>query len=136
MTKARTIANLGTGFVNISDTGTEGTKVASGTTAQRGSTQGQWRFNSTTGLFEGRDANAFVSLAPAPTVTSVSPTNVESAAGGNETFTITGTNFASGGATVKFIGSDASEITASSVTINSSSQITAVAAKSSFVNLS
>ena len=36
MTKARTIADLGTGFVNISDTGTEGTKVASGTTAQRG----------------------------------------------------------------------------------------------------
>ena len=28
MTKARTIADLGTGFVNISDTGTEGTKVA------------------------------------------------------------------------------------------------------------
>ena len=26
MTKARTIADLGTGFVNISDTGTEGTK--------------------------------------------------------------------------------------------------------------
>ena len=38
MTKARTIADLGTGFVNISDTGTEGTKVESGTTAQRGST--------------------------------------------------------------------------------------------------
>ena len=36
MTKARTIADLGTGFVNISDTGTEGTKVAVGTTAQRG----------------------------------------------------------------------------------------------------
>ena len=34
MTKARTIADLGTGFVNISDTGTEGTKVASGTSAQ------------------------------------------------------------------------------------------------------
>ena len=32
MTKARTIANLGTGFVNIQDTGTAGTKVASGTT--------------------------------------------------------------------------------------------------------
>ena len=41
MTKARTIADLGTGFVNISDSGTEGTKVASGTTAQRGSTTGQ-----------------------------------------------------------------------------------------------
>ena len=28
--------------VNIVDTGTEGTKVATGTTAQRGSTTGQW----------------------------------------------------------------------------------------------
>ena len=46
MTKARTIANLGTGFVNITDTGTEGTKVLQELLAQRGSTQGQFRFNS------------------------------------------------------------------------------------------
>ena len=38
--------------VNIVDTGTEGTKVAAGTTAQRGSTAGQIRFNSETGLAE------------------------------------------------------------------------------------
>jgi hypothetical protein len=38
MTKARTIADLGTGFVNISDTGTEGTKVA-------------YRYNSSTWLY-------------------------------------------------------------------------------------
>ena len=50
MTKARDIADFK--FENIVDTGTEGTKVASGTTAQRGSTQGQWRFNSTTGFAE------------------------------------------------------------------------------------
>ena len=46
-------ANLDVSFENITDTGTEGTKVASGTTAQRGSTTGQFRFNSTTGKFEG-----------------------------------------------------------------------------------
>ena len=46
-------------FENISDTGTEGTKVASGTTAQRGSTTGQWRFNSTTGFFEGEMRTEF-----------------------------------------------------------------------------
>ena len=39
-------------FNNISDQGTEGTKVATGTTAQRGSTQGQLRFNTTTNLAE------------------------------------------------------------------------------------
>ena len=41
-------------FENITDTGTEGTKVATGTTAQRGSTTGQWRYNTTTNFFEGR----------------------------------------------------------------------------------
>jgi hypothetical protein len=45
-------ANLDVSFENIADTGTEGTKVASGTTAQRGSTTGQLRFNTTTGLAE------------------------------------------------------------------------------------
>ena len=43
-------------FNHISDAGTEGTKVAAGTTAQRGSTTGQWRYNTTTGFFEGRNA--------------------------------------------------------------------------------
>ena len=44
-------------FENITDTGTAGTKVATGTTAQRGSTTGQWRYNTTTGFFEGRNEN-------------------------------------------------------------------------------
>ena len=55
MTKARDIADFK--FENIVDTGTEGTKVAAGTTAQRGSTTGQWRYNTTTGFFEGRNAS-------------------------------------------------------------------------------
>ena len=36
------------GATNIVDAGTEGTRVATGTTAQRGSTTGQWRYNTTT----------------------------------------------------------------------------------------
>ena len=47
------------GATNIVDAGTEGTKVASGTTAQRGSTAGQIRFNSTTGLAEYYTGTAF-----------------------------------------------------------------------------
>jgi hypothetical protein len=43
MTKARDIADFK--FENIVDTGTEGTRVATGTSAQRGSTTGQLRFN-------------------------------------------------------------------------------------------
>ena len=132
MTKARTIANLGTGFVNISDSGTEGTKVASGTTAQRGSTTGQWRFNSTTGFFEGRGASEFNTLEPTPTISSVDDGEVDSASGGNQTIVITGTGFTSG-AIASFVGSSAS-FNASTTTVNSSTQITAVAPKSSFLN--
>ena len=36
------------GATNIVEYGTEGTKVAAGTTAQRGSTQGQFRYKNTT----------------------------------------------------------------------------------------
>ena len=46
---------------------------------------------------------------------------------------IAGQSFGSG-ATVKFIGNEGTEVSASSVTVNSSSSITAVIAKSSFVN--
>ena len=118
---------------NISDSGTTGTKVAVGTTAQRGTTQGEFRFNSTTGKFEGRNATSFVSIEPAPTISSVDDTEVDSAAGGNQTFVITGTNFAAGDV-ASFIGNDSSEITATTTTINSATQITAVIAKSSFAN--
>tara|TARA_R100000149_G_C5866647_1_gene131278 strand:- start:45 stop:1535 length:1491 start_codon:yes stop_codon:yes gene_type:complete len=130
MTKARDIADFK--FENITDTGTEGTKVASGTTAQRGSTTGQWRFNSTTGFFEGRNATGFATLEPVPTVSSVDVTEVDSQAGGNQTFVITGTNFSSGG-TITFVGSSA-EFNATSTTFDSATQVTAVAPKASFLN--
>jgi len=65
-------------FENITDTGTEGTKVATGTTAQRGSTTGQWRYNTTTGFFEGRNTTGtFSTLEPTPIVTSVDDTEVD-----------------------------------------------------------
>ena len=130
------IKNKGLGnavsFENINDTGTEGTKVAVGTSAQRGSTIGQFRYNSDTGKFEGRNANSFVSLEQSPTVTNVTPTEVDSGGGGNITFTITGTNFSTGDI-ASFVGNDASTFNASSTTIDSGTQITAVVAKNSFV---
>ena len=126
-------ANLDVSFENISDTGTAGTKVASGTTNQRGSTAGQIRFNTTTGLAEYYTGTDFKIIDSPPTVTVVSPLEVESDVGGNITFTITGSNFQSG-ATVKFIGSDATEITASTTTVTNSTTISAVIARSSFVN--
>jgi hypothetical protein len=147
MTKARSIANLlstangkiaGTNldvsFENISDTGTEGTKVASGTTAQRGSTTGQWRYNTTTGYFEGvGTSGAIASLEPDPVISSIDDTEVDSAGGGNQTFVVTGTSFSSGG-TISFIGNDGTTFNATTTTHNSTTQQTAVVAKSSFVN--
>ena len=120
-------------FENITDTGTEGTKVALGTTAQRGSTTGQWRYNSTTGFFEGRNASGtFSTLEPTPIVTSVDDTEVDSAAGGNQTIVVTGTNFSSGG-TISFVGTSAT-FNAATTTFNSATQVTAVAPKASFLN--
>ena len=125
--------NLDVSFENISDTGTEGTKVAVGTTAQRGSTTGQWRYNSTTGFFEGRNTDGtFSTLQPDPVVTSVDDGEVDSAGGGNQTIVITGQNFTSGG-TITFVGSSA-DFNATTTTFNSSTQITGVAPKSSFLN--
>ena len=131
MTKARDIADFK--FENITDTGTEGTKVASGTTAQRGSTTGQWRFNSTTGFFEGRGASTFTSLEPTPIVTSSDVTDIDSAAGGSQTFVITGQEFTSGG-TISFIANDNTEFNADTTTFNSNTQVTAVKTRNSFQN--
>jgi hypothetical protein len=146
MTKARNIAdllstsngkiagaNLDVSFENISDTGTEGTKVASGTTAERGSTTGQIRFNSTTGLAEYYSGTSFKSLDAPPVVSSIDVTEVDSQAGGNQTIVITGSGFGSG-ASVIYIGASGTNFNASTVTVDSVTQITAVAPKSSFLN--
>ena len=123
MTKARDIADFK--FENITDTGTEGTKVASGTTAQRGSTQGQIRFNSTTGLAEYYDGTNFKAIDIAPLVSSINVSTITQAQiDANFDLVITGSNFASG-ATVKFIGNDGTVYTSPTVTVNSDSQITA-----------
>ena len=114
-------SNLDVSFENITDTGTEGTRVATGTTAQRGSTTGQFRFNSTTNLAEYYDGNAFKIIDSPPTISGISPTTETDA---NANIVITGSNFLSG-ATVKFIGNDGTEFASPSVTINSITQITA-----------
>jgi len=120
-------------FTNVSDTGTEGTKVAAGTTAQRGSTTGQWRYNTDTGYFEGRNTSgSFSTLEPTPTISSVDDGEVDSAAGGNQTIVITGTNFSAGG-TIAFVGTSA-DFNAATTTYNSTTQVTAVAPKASFLN--
>mgnify|MGYP001353268682 FL=1 len=121
------------GATNIVDAGTEGTKVASGTTAQRGSTTGQFRFNTTTGFAEYYNGSEFKAIDTPPTITSVDVTNVATDSGGTETFVITGTLFNSG-VTVKFRDNGGTEITPDTTTRNSSSQITVTKTRSSFSN--
>ncbi len=122
MTKARTIADLGTGFVNISDSGTEGTKVASGTTAQRGSTTGQIRFNSTLGIAEVYNGSEFIGIDKTPELNSISPST--SLASGT-TITVTGANFSTSGTTlIKLIGADGSELSGTNVNVSSSTSLT------------
>jgi len=125
--------NLDVSFENISDSGTEGTKVALGTTAQRGSTTGQFRFNSTTLLAEYYDGSNYKIIDSPPVISSLDVTEVDSNAGGNQTIVITGSLFSSG-AIVSFIGSAGTDFNASTVTVDSATQLTIVAPKASFLN--
>ena len=106
------------GATNIVDSGTEGTKVAAGTTAQRGTTVGQLRYNTTLSRFEAVGVGPqYVGFATPPSITSISPSTLDSA--GGETVVITGTNFVVGSTTVTFDGT-----APSSTTVNSATQIT------------
>ena len=137
MTKARDISkllstangkiageNLDVSFENITDTGTTGTRVATGTTAQRGSTAGQLRFNSTTNVAEYYDGTDFKVIDIAPIVTSISPSSIdESDLGSSQTIVITGSSFALN-VTVSIIGADSTVYNPVSTTRDSDTQIT------------
>jgi hypothetical protein len=102
--------------------GTEGARLPNGTTAQRANAKtGDQRFNSTLSLMEYYDGSAWKSIDSPPVVSSISPTTETDA---NANIVITGSNFQSG-ATVKFIGNDGTEYNSPSVTVNSSTQVTA-----------
>ncbi|AXH71717.1 hypothetical protein P025_gp43 [Pelagibacter phage HTVC025P] len=117
-------ANLDVSFENITDTGTEGTKVASGTTAQRGSTTGQLRFNSDTGLAEYYDGTVFKAIDSPPSVLSINPTSLgQSVLGSSQSIVITGSGF-SNTVTVTITGNDGTTYTPASTTRNSVTQIT------------
>ena len=137
MTKARDISkllstangkiageNLDVSFENITDTGTTGTRVATGTTAQRGSTAGQIRFNSDTGLAEYYTGTEFKALDTPPEITSISPSSIdESDLGSSQTIVISGSSF-NVASDVKIIGFNGTVYTPVSTTFNSGTQIT------------
>ena len=92
---------------NIIDLGTEGTRIASGTTAQRGSTAGQVRYNNQTNQLEYYNGSAFQFIDKSPTVSGISPTLIDTTSGGSATtnIVVTGTQFTSGGS-CKAIGTN------------------------------
>ena len=107
---------------NLVDAGTTGTRVALGTTAQRGTGTGELRFNSTLGIAEVYNGSTYVGIDVAPTAGSISP-STSTAAG--TTITVTGTNFSTSGTTqVKVIGTDGSELSGTNVNVQSTTQLT------------
>ena len=108
---------------NVSLSGNEGVTLPAGTTAERPSSpaNGVFRFNTTTDVMEYYDGADWQTLGNAPGVTSISPTTETDA---NANITITGTNFKTG-ATVQFIGDDGTVYNSPSVTVNSTTTITA-----------
>jgi len=101
---------------------TDGLVVPKGTTAQRVTTAGIIRFNTTTNELEFADGSSVkVIVAGAPTVTSVSPTEVIES--GTTNFTVTGTNFTSGSSAV-LVSSTGVTVTPDSTTRDSETQFT------------
>ena len=113
--------------------GTNGIKLPIGTTGERVNTKGTLRYNSSNELPEYYNGTEWIAIDTPPTVTSVSPTEVATASGGNITFTMNGSRF-SIGVNIKFVSNNGTELTPSSVTRVNGNQLTAVIAKNSFVN--
>ena len=120
----------GTGKTNFG--GTTGVKLPVGDNSERENTQGVIRFNTDLGLAEYYNGTVWIQIDSPPTITSINPTSVDSTVSGNIDIVITGSNFQAG-ATVKFISNTGTEISASSVAVNSATQVTATVARSSFV---
>ena len=109
--------------------GSDGVGVSTATTSQRnalsGVKAGQLIYNDTTNLMEYYNGSSWVPIDTAPTVSSVNNSNITQAqidAGFD--LVITGSFFKSG-ATVQFIGNDATSYNSPSVAVNSTTQITA-----------
>jgi len=121
---AITIAKTNNLFVNTEITGTEAARMPVGTTAQRANAQvGDLRHNTTLGILEQYTSDGWQGIASSPTVTSVSPNNIDES-DDPQTLVITGQNFDSG-ATALLVGSGGN-IAPTTSTRNSSSQITIV----------
>ena len=101
--------------------------IPKGNTGERVSnTSGSLRFNTQTGNLEIYDGTAWRGLVAPPSVTSISPTNVDSKdSATTTTFIVTGVGF-SAGTTAKLVNNSGADITFNTVTRDSNTQLTCV----------
>ena len=112
---------------NRTFTGTDGIipSDVTGVTGDRVDTKGRFRYNSTIELMEYYNGTTWIVIDAPPSITSVSPTNIDES-DATTTFTVTGQNFSSSGLIIKLFNSSGTEISLSSITRVSSSSATAV----------
>jgi hypothetical protein len=84
-------------------------------------------------LLEYYDGTQWKSIDSPPVVSSVSPTEISSDAGGNATIVVTGSSFSATITEVRFIGANGTDIVAGTVVRDSATQITVTEANSSFL---
>ena len=123
---AVTLAKTDSLFVNITDTGTESTQVAKGTTGQRPNspTQGMIRYNTTLDVLEQYGVDGWVGIEPAPTVSGATLPNSQTAVAEGDVITISGTGFKAG-IVAKFTDGNGSSTNSPTTTRVSSSELTA-----------
>jgi hypothetical protein len=117
---------------NTKFTGTTGQRISTGDTGTRVNETGRLRFNNTTNLMEYYNGTDWKSIDAPPTITNFSVDGRTAGASGfvgrdesgSVTIVINGSLYAAG-AIVTFLGSSGTNITANTVVINSSSQLTA-----------
>ena len=76
-------------------------------------------------MLEYYDGTAWKSIDAPPTVSGIDVTDVDSSAGGNQTFVISGSGFSATITEVRFVANTGSDVVASTVTRDSSTQVTA-----------
>ena len=100
--------------------------ISTGTTVQRTIEEsGKIRFNTSTNLLEYYNGTTWTPIDSPPTISSVASSNITAAQiAANFDLGINGSGFGYG-ATVKFIGNDGTEYASATVTVNSSTSISA-----------
>jgi len=125
ITQAKLAANVS--GITITTTANRDTDIPSPFT-------GQFCFLTDTSTLQRYTGSVWETLASGkPVITNVSPIEVDSSGGGNQTISITGSNFAAGAVTT-FLGALGSNFNASTTAVNNVSSITATAPKASFLN--